>query len=83
MGPTSGATPASTSRSRSPRRSAVNLAIQTSVEAKFDNRPGPLKIANLAPGFVPEASSLDTIMKASLIYSFFTKKDDKKKADKK
>jgi len=38
--------------------------------AKYDNRPGPLGVKNLAPGFVPEASSLDTIMKASLIYTF-------------
>ncbi len=51
-----------------------NLAVQTSIEAKYDNRPGPLAIKNLAMGFVPEASSLDTIMKASLIYSFFGKK---------
>ncbi len=47
-----------------------NLAVQTSFEAHFDNRPAPLKIDNLAPGFVPESSSIDTIMKASLIYTF-------------
>ena len=40
------------------------------LEARFDNRPGPLQVKNLADGFVPEASRLDTIMKASLIYSF-------------
>jgi len=56
----------------------VNLAVQTSIEAKYDNRPGPLGIKNLAMGFVPEAASLDTVMKASLIYSFFTKPDEKK-----
>jgi len=47
------------------------LAVQTSIELKYDHRPAPLAIKNLAMGFVPEASSLDTIMKASLIYSFF------------
>jgi hypothetical protein len=48
----------------------MNLAVQTSIEAKYDHCPGPLGIKNLAMGFVPEASSLDTIMKASLIYTF-------------
>lgn len=48
-----------------------NLSFQTSIEAKYDHRPGPLALKNLAMGFVPEASSLDTIMKASLIYSIF------------
>ena len=48
-----------------------SLAVQTSIEAKYDNRPGPLPIKGLAMGFVPEASNLDTIMKASLIYTFF------------
>jgi putative salt-induced outer membrane protein YdiY len=48
-----------------------NLAFQTSIEAKYDNRPAPLSIANLAPGYVPEASKLDTMMKASLIYTIF------------
>ncbi len=47
------------------------LAVQTSIDLKFDNRPAPLAIKNLAPGFVPEASSMDTIMKATLIYTFF------------
>jgi hypothetical protein len=48
-----------------------NLAVQTSIEVKYDHRPGPLPIKNLMPGFVPEASNLDTIMKASLIYQIF------------
>jgi hypothetical protein len=48
-----------------------NLAFQTSLEAHFDNRPAPLKIDNLADGFVPSAGRLDTIMKASLIYTIF------------
>ncbi|HLL26006.1 MAG TPA: DUF481 domain-containing protein, partial [Kofleriaceae bacterium] len=48
-----------------------NLAVQTSIELKYDHRPGPLPIKNLAPGFVPEASSLDTMVKASLIYQIF------------
>jgi len=48
-----------------------NLQFQTSIEFKYDHRPGPLALKNLADGFVPEASSMDTIMKASLIYSIF------------
>lgn len=48
----------------------ASLAFQTSLEAKYDHRPGPLGIKNLAMGFAPEASSLDTIMKATLIYTF-------------
>jgi hypothetical protein len=47
-----------------------NLAFATSIEAKYDHLPGPLAIKNLAMGFVPEASRLDTIMKGSLIYTF-------------
>jgi hypothetical protein len=47
-----------------------SLAAQMSLESRFDNRPGPLAIKNLAMGFVPEASKLDTIMKASLLYAF-------------
>jgi hypothetical protein len=49
----------------------ADLAVQTSFELRYDNRPAPLLIKGLAEGFVPEASSLDTIMKASLIYTFF------------
>jgi hypothetical protein len=48
-----------------------NLSVSTSIELKYDHRPGPLPIMNLAMGFVPEASGLDTIMKASLIYQIF------------
>lgn len=48
-----------------------NLAVQTSIELKYDHRPGPLPIKGLAMGFVPEATALDTIMKASLIYQIF------------
>ncbi len=59
----------------------VNLAFQTSVEARYDHRPGPLAVKNLAMGFVPEAASLDTIMKASFIYTFVAAKP-KKKAEK-
>jgi hypothetical protein len=47
------------------------LSVQTSIEAKYDNRPAPASIKGLAPTFVPEASKLDTLMKASLIYTFF------------
>ncbi len=48
----------------------LNLSVQTSIEAKYDHRPSVLGIKNLAMGFTPEASSLDTIMKASFIYTF-------------
>ncbi len=48
-----------------------NLAVQTAIDVKYDNRPGPLAIKNLAMGFVPEAVNLDMIMKASLIYTLF------------
>ncbi|HEY5925293.1 MAG TPA: DUF481 domain-containing protein [Kofleriaceae bacterium] len=48
----------------------LNLAFQTSLEVKFDNRPSPLGIKTLAMGFAPEASKLDTIMKGSFIYTF-------------
>ena len=48
-----------------------SLAVQTALDIKYDNRPGPLAIKNLAMGFVPEAANLDTIMKASLIYTLF------------
>ncbi len=47
-----------------------DLAVQTAFDVKYDNRPGPLAIKDLAPGFVPEATKLDTILKASLIYTF-------------
>lgn len=50
---------------------SASLSINTGLELKYDNKPAPLKISNLASGFVPESSKLDTIMKASLIYSFF------------
>ncbi len=57
----------------------LNLAVQMSMEVKYDNRPSALPIKNLAPGFQPEASSFDTIMKASFIYTFVgAKKPDKK-----
>ncbi|MCX5748126.1 MAG: hypothetical protein NT062_37175, partial [Proteobacteria bacterium] len=48
-----------------------NLAFQAAFDVKFDNRPSALSIKGLAMGFVPEASTIDTIMKATLIYSFF------------
>lgn len=47
------------------------MSVQTSIEAKYDNRPAPANIEGLAMDFVPEASKLDTIMKASFIYTFF------------
>lgn len=48
-----------------------SLSFSTSLDVKFDNRPAPLKIDMLAAGFIPEAAKWDTIMKATLIYSFF------------
>lgn len=60
----------------------LNLAFQMSVEAHYDHRPGPLPIKNLAMGFVPEASTFDTIMKASFIYTFVgATKPKEKEAD--
>lgn len=56
----------------------LNMAIQMAFEARYDNRPGPMQIKMLAPGFVPEADSLDTIMKASFIYTFAGAKPEKK-----
>ena len=47
-----------------------SLAVQTAFDVKYDHRPGPLAIKSLAPGFVPEATALDSIVKASLIYTF-------------
>jgi hypothetical protein len=49
-----------------------NLAVQTAIEAKYDHRPAPLALPMpLDDGRIVEAATLDTIMKASLIYSFF------------
>jgi hypothetical protein len=48
----------------------VNLAFQSSIEMKYDHRPGPLAVKPLAMGFVPEAADLDTVMKATFIYTF-------------
>ena len=48
-----------------------NLAFQTSLEVHYDHRPAPLKIDGLAMDYHPEASRMDTIMKASLIYTIF------------
>lgn len=47
------------------------LAVQTAIDIKYDRRPGPLQVKGLADGFVPEATELDMIMKASLIYTLF------------
>ena len=50
-----------------------NLAVSSTIDLHYDNRPAPLTIKGgmLAMGFVPQASKMDTIMKASLIYTFF------------
>lgn len=50
-----------------------SLSINTGLEFRYDPRPAPLTLANvtLADGFVPESSKLDSVLKASLIYSFF------------
>ena len=47
-----------------------NLAVETSMDAKYDHRPGPLPVKNLASGFVPPAAPLDAIFKLQLIYTF-------------
>jgi len=57
----------------------LNLAVQMSMELKYDNRPGPLPVKNLAMGFQPEASAFDSIMKASFIYTFVGAKPAAKK----
>jgi len=57
----------------------LNLAVQMSMELKYDNRPGPLPIKNLAMGFQPEADPFDSIMKASFIYTFVGAKPPEKK----
>jgi hypothetical protein len=56
----------------------LNLAVQMSMELKFDNRPGPLPIKNLAMNYQPEAAAFDSIMKASFIYTFVGAKPAKK-----
>ncbi len=58
----------------------ANLAIQTSFEARYDNRPAPLAIKNVmfAPGYTPAAQPLDTILKAQLIYTFAGAEEKKK-----
>jgi hypothetical protein len=48
----------------------ANLAFQSAIELKYDRRPGPLPVKNLAMGFAPEADRMDTVMKASFIYTF-------------
>ena len=55
-----------------------NLAIQTSFEGKYDNRPAPLvfggkSVTLIGESGALEASSFDTIMKVSLIYAFIQK----------
>jgi hypothetical protein len=47
-----------------------SLSVNLGMEFRFDNRPGPLALKNLAAGYVPEASKLDSIFKATLIYTF-------------
>jgi hypothetical protein len=49
-----------------------NLALAFSLDLKFDAAPAPLVLPGVTydPGFVPEASSLDSLLKGSLIYSF-------------
>ena len=41
----------------------TNLAVQTSFEARYDNRPAPLAIKNVmfAPGYVPAAQPLESL----------------------
>jgi hypothetical protein len=60
-------------------RLGINLAFQTALELHYDNRPGPLPVKDLAMGFQPEASTIDTIMKVSFIYTFVGAKPPEKK----
>ena len=50
-----------------------DLSLSVSITAKFDNVPAPLALPGVVfdPGFVPESAKLDTIFKASLIYTLF------------
>ena len=50
-----------------------DLSLNITYAIKFDNVPAPLAIAGVTfdPGYIPSNIKLDTIMKASLIYSFF------------
>lgn len=50
-----------------------DLSLGVSIGAKYDNVPAPLALAGVVfdPGFVPESAKLDTIFKASLIYTLF------------
>jgi hypothetical protein len=48
----------------------LNLAFQSSVEVKYDHRPGLLAVKNLAMGFTPEAATFDSVMKMTFIYTF-------------
>ena len=50
-----------------------SLSVNTSLDIKFANRPAPLALPGVtfATGFTPESAQLDSILKASLIYSFF------------
>jgi uncharacterized protein DUF481 len=61
----------------------INLAVQTSFEAHFDNRPGPMGVKPLAMGFVPAASQEDTLLKATFIYTFVGAKPPPKKSEEK
>jgi len=51
----------------------ADLSLAFSLDLKFDSAPAPLTISGVTfdPGFVPEASSVDTLFKGSIIYTFF------------
>jgi hypothetical protein len=50
-----------------------SLSVNTSLDLKYANRPAPLSLPGVtfASGFVPASAKTDSILKASLIYSFF------------
>ena len=50
-----------------------NLAVSSTIDVHYDNRPAPLSVKGVmfAAGYVPPSAAVDTIMKASLIYTFF------------
>jgi hypothetical protein len=50
-----------------------SLSVNTSLDLKYANSPAPLSLPGVtfAAGFSPESAQMDSILKASLIYSFF------------
>jgi hypothetical protein len=51
----------------------ADLSLAFTFDLKFDSAPSPLAISGVTfdPGFVPESSSVDSLFKGSIIYTFF------------